>query len=481
METTLLEDDVDGEATPAVRPQAHYKVPNLVLDNRTAFAATQFDAIDQHGTAAHVIVARTAYAIGPRGPGGVAPLTAVAAPPALLAEDLHVDGNPAASVLQESDFASHKPRCDVVANAVAHTPGGVAREALHVNLSVHLPEEVDPTTTDPEARLRNSMLIDKTLLVVGEHNFKRKWALWRLLQWTVRVATLGLWRPLAWRLTTPEMFAELPLRYEFSLGGECRVAAADPDARRVPGGARLPNGPDAQADAAVAHDSCQTNPVGRGFTRRWYLKAKRIRQLPAPRIMYPAQRCSARQLWAAACGKALPGPAGLGWIGRGWLPRRALAGRYTEKAAWGDAEVSGLPADFDFGYWNGAPLDQQCRHLVGGERFALTNLCRADHPSAYHDVKGHTVLRFDLPRQSLFLLLLDHDGKVALLRLLIDTVVIDPEAGRVDLVWRCHLPADGSFHTARLMHVTEPAQLERLQLMERLQEARRADAGGALP
>jgi hypothetical protein len=474
-------DDVAGEAAPAARAQAHYRVPNLVFDNRTGFAASQFDSIDQYGNAAHVVVARTAYAIGPRDAGGVAELTALAMPAALLAEDVHVADDPAASVLQESDFAPYKPRCDIIVNAVAHAPGGTPTQAFRVNLSVYRPPQADASGAGPTAHMRSGMLLDKTLRVLGEHHFKRKRTLWRVLQWTVRIASLGLVRPLAWRLTPPGKFVQLPMRYEFALGGDCRIAAADPAAARVPKKARLPHSAKAQPDAAIAHESCQTNPVGSGFARRWYLDAKRIQQLPAPRITYPEQPCTARQFWRAVQGEDLPGPAGLGSIGRGWLPRRALAGHFVEKAEWGADEVPGLPADFDFAYWNSAPLDQQCEHLAGGERVALTNLCRADHPSAYPDKKGHTMLRFNLPQQSLFFLLADQDSKVAVLRLLVDTVVIDPEASRVDLVWRVHLPADGVFHTARLMHVAEPAQLARLRLVEQLQERAGAAAGAAPP
>ena len=130
-----------------------------------------------------------------------------------------------------------------------------------------------------------------------------------------------------------------------------------------------------------------------------------------------------------------------------------------------------LPENFDFAYWNCAPADQQCAHLAGLEQFTLTNLCRHDHPSARADHIGNTVLRFTLPQQVLFLLLADSDDKLLVLRLTIDTVVIDTDAGTVELVWRALVPADAGQVAARLMHVSEPEQIARIALLEQAQEA----------
>ena len=213
------------------------------------------------------------------------------------------------------------------------------------------------------------------------------------------------------------------------------------------------------------------NPLGRGFARHWYLDAQQLATVPAPRIFYPKQPCTAEQFWQGAAGKDLPPPAGLAPIGRGWLPRRALAGSIREKEQWDQDEVPMLPEDFDFAYWNCTPPDQQCAHLAGLEQFTLTNLCRHDHPSARADRIGNTVLRFALPQQVLFLLLADAHDQLLVLRLKIDTVLIDTDAGTVELVWRAIVPADAGQVAARLMHVSEPEQIARVALLEQAQEA----------
>lgn len=419
--------------------QPHFHIPNLVFDNRTALAASQFDMVDQFGEAFHVVVARMAYTLGPCGADGGASLIPLSLPAPLLTEDCHLDGDTQADTLQESDFAPYKPRCDVIVNGAAHAPLGLPMAQFAVNLSVSS---------------AGKPLIDKTLQVCGERYFRRKGLLKRVVQGSAKVAMLGLLHPHPWRLSAPEKFTQLPLQYAYALGGQCRIASPE----------------------RTRHDSCQSNPLGRGFTRHWYLDAQSPTELPAPRICYPNQPCTVEQFWQGAAGKDLPLPAGLAPIGRGWLPRRLLAGSIEEKSQWDPEEVPMLPEDFDFAYWNCTPLDQQCQHLSGQEQFTLTNLCRHDHPSARADRIGNTVLRFALPEQALFLLLADRDDKLLVLRLAIDTVIVDTDANKVELVWRAILPADAGQVAARLMHVTQPEQIARVALLEQAQEALAAEA-----
>ena len=412
----------------------HFNLPNLVFDNRTAHAASQFDMLDQFGEAFHMVVARMAYTLGPCGADGLATLHPFSRPAPLLTEDRHLNGDTEAGTVQESDFAPYKPHCDVIVNGAAHAPLGLAMEKFAVNLRL---------------AAAGKAVIDKTLTVCGERVFRKKAVLKRLAQGCVRAATLGLLRPNPWRLSAPEKFVQLPLHYAFAAGGQCRLDTRD----------------------GKQHESCDTNPLGRGFARHWYLDAQQLATVPAPRIYYPKQPCTAEQFWQGAAGKDLPPPAGLAPIGRGWLPRRTLAGSIREKEQWDQDEVPMLPEDFDFAYWNCAPADQQCAHLAGLEQFTLTNLCRHDHPSARADRVGNTVLRFTLPQQVLFLLLADAHDQLLVLRLKIDTVLIDTDAGTVELVWRALVPADAGQVAARLMHVSEPEQIARVALLEQAQEA----------
>ena len=421
---------------------AHFNIPNLLFDNRTPHAASQFDMVDQFGEAFHVVVARMGYTLGPCGADGLASLLPMARQSPLATQDRHLDGDTQAGTVQESDFAPYKPRCDVIVNGVAHAPRGQAMPQFLVNLKV---------------RSEKKTLIDKTLQVCGERAFRKKAVLTRLAQGCARIATVGLLRPNPWQLSAPEAFLQLPLHYAYAYGGQCRIEADDCN--------------------AAAHDSCQANPLGRGFARHWYLDAKQIDEVPAPRITPPSQPCTATQFWHGAGGKELPAPAGLAVIGRGWLPRRALAGSIVVKDKWDADEVPTLPEDFDFAYWNSTPPDQQCPHLAGLEQFTLTNLCRHDHRSARIDPRGNTVLRFGLPQQVLCLLLADKNDQLLVWRLAIDTVLIDPQASTVELVWRALVPADAGQVASRLLHAMEPAQIARIELLEQAQEALGKAAG----
>lgn len=415
----------------AATPAAHFPIPNLVFENRTALDACQFDTVDQYDSSFHVVVAKTAYQLGACDHTGMAALLPI--PGAMLnVEDRYFDERHHSSVRQESDFAPYKPACDVIVNATAYVPGGKATRVFHVRLTVE------------DAAHRP--LIDKTLSISGEQGFQKKSEFSRMVQWSGKVATAGLYKPNPWRVSQPQDATDLPVRYEFASGGQCRIAG-------------------------TAHEASEENPCGRGFVRRWYLDARRLSAYAAPRIHAVDAVLSAPQFWQVANGAALPAPVGFGAVGRGWQPRRALAGTFDDKMTWGEDDVPRLPDDFDFAYYNCAPRDQQCPYLGGGEKFVLLNLCSADHPSATPDAKGNTVLQFVLPQQALFLLAADGNNQLMAQRMAVDTVTVEPDERRVDLVWRALLPTDAGLRAARLMQIHEAAQIARLDHMLQVQAA----------
>lgn len=430
-----------------------FAVPSLVFDNRTPFAATQFEILDQHDAAFHVIVAKIGYAIGACDENGYAALTELDEPAQLNTEDMHEAGNATASVLEESDFAPHKPRCDVIVNAVAYAPANALARSLTARFVL----------TRSGTRSTPDILIDKTLSICGPRWFARKLAIQRLLGAAVTMATLGLLRPSTWRLTKAQPIASLQVRYEHALGGQCRIDSDNPAARRIPKKHKLPDGSKRQSSDAIAHEACETNPLGKGFTRNWFLKAEKVKRIPAPQVGIHGKDCTVREFIGGARGDALRAPAGLGVIGRAWLPRRALIGKIEEKATWAPEKVPRLPTDFDYAYWNCAPADQQCDYLKGQEQFTLVNLCTPDSKSARTDQHGNTVMRLELPQQAMFVIAMSRSSELTVLPLSLDTVVINPDLRRLDLVWRGHLDADGTYSAARLMHITGAEQIARME------------------
>lgn len=181
----------------------------------------------------------------------------------------------------------------------------------------------------------------------------------------------------------PEPFTRHPIVYEWAYGGH-DLGGADP--RR--------------------HVVDLRNPVGRGV-------AARIADLvdtPAFRVAYP--RSSSE-------------PAGFGAIAIHWSPRRELAGTYDD--AWSRTRRPLLPADYDARARLCSPVDQRpAGHLVGGEHIALRNMTPGGS------------LAFTIPRVSLDFTTHFRELK-ALHHGTLGTVVVEPDLGRVSLVWQTSL------------------------------------------
>jgi hypothetical protein len=72
------------------------------------------------------------------------------------------------------------------------------------------------------------------------------------------------------------------------------------------------------------------------------------------------------------------------------------------------------------------------------------------------------MLAFSIPKESLFLLGIDADSAIAAMPMTIDTVLIDLDAGQVQLTWRLAISVADGFQEVRLHHANTPQALERL-------------------
>lgn len=115
-------------------------------------------------------------------------------------------------------------------------------------------------------------------------------------------------------------------------------------------------------------------------------------------------------------------PMSYGPLGRNFPPRPTYAGTYDEN--WLEKGFPFLPADFDTRYFQSAPADQQMKHPRGGVSVELTNLT----PS------GRT--KFRIPSLEMPIELTDASYERHETQGTLDTIVIEPDAGRVMLVWR---------------------------------------------
>ena len=110
-----------------------------------------------------------------------------------------------------------------------------------------------------------------------------------------------------------------------------------------------------------------------------------------------------------------------------WEPRRSYAGTYDEQ--WLSQRAPYLPKDFDPRFLQIAPPDMIVPRVHAGE---------------WVDLRGWTpdgLLQFQLPDVPLRIVY-RVDGKLVQRPAVIDTVMIEPDRRRLQLVWRAALSCD---------------------------------------
>lgn len=160
-------------------------------------------------------------------------------------------------------------------------------------------------------------------------------------------------------------------------------------------------------ERALGGPSSADNPVGCG------LEVEADGELRLPNVLLPG-------------GAGVP-PAGLGAIPRAWPARVALRGSATcDLPPPGDASgVVELPADLDEAYFQASPADQRVSELRGGELITLVGL----HPK-------HETLRSYLPSLRGVALLQTESGQRIPAALRIDTLHLEPDVMRAEIVYR---------------------------------------------
>jgi hypothetical protein len=158
------------------------------------------------------------------------------------------------------------------------------------------------------------------------------------------------------------------------------------------------------------------NPVGRGFA----VRREHLNDALLPNIEYPNDSVTNWQ--------DRPTPAGFGPIPGHWQPRAALAGTYDN--SWLETRQPLVPMDFDDRFFQSAPTDQQSpEFLRGGEPVVLYRLAPEGD------------VRFVLPKVFLGFETRFTDGSREVHReRRLHTVILEPDHGRVSLVWHSALP-----------------------------------------
>ena len=352
-------------------------VPLAAHVNQTPFPSQYFQTVNQHAEVFHVVVLRATYDMTRRDTDGTMYFADAQAP--LVTEDVWMGEPNASSPVWESDLAPYKPKCDViVVNATAYSPGARPMRKWVAGVRV------------------NSWT--KYLTVTGPRSF----------------ASFG-------RVTQPDPAISVPLNYSLAFGGERKTALS---------ASEIANG----VQPAV-WDTDERNPVGLGFGHsdrakqatasnekpsKWTIRDKPL-NLAAPQL---------EQDGSAFTGQANYLPVSLGCIGRAWRPRRELAGIYDE--AWKAQQWPLPPEDFDYGYWNCAPQDQQIDFPPPRTSIMLTNI----YP-------GLEQWEGFLPRHELYAWVRVKDVMIIPKRLNLDTLIVDMAKQQVSAVYRVLVSGEG--------------------------------------
>lgn len=358
----VLESPIPSASLPEVR-------------NHTRFPSQYFQMIDTDDHVYHALVMRVTYDLQRLNQNGF-PALARKQVPLVDADQFYAQPN-TSSVIQESDFAPYKPRCDVVfAYANAYAPEGKPNSRWPIAVKVG-----DWT---------------KYLVVCGP-----RW---------IRQGALG------WSLDEPEPVNEVALLYENAFGGTCQWPEA------------VPQGTEAEIVTRYA-----SNPVGSGYMDKRWIKKVEPKQIRAPQIEEVDKAFDAYSL------NSQDYPAvGLGCVGRWWQPRARLAGSYDEE--WKQSRWPALPKDFDFGYWNCAPEDQQIKYPQGGEKIHLVGLTPGG---------GHFMAR--LPQSHPYTHVTLNAGPILKRPMQLDTLIFDMREMTLTCIHRTNIAANAGVHMIEVL------------------------------
>ncbi len=175
-------------------------------------------------------------------------------------------------------------------------------------------------------------------------------------------------------------------------------------------------GVDTDPDDPEKMDAHLPNPVGSGFYR--FTKGEALIDQPLPSQVPVGGDITATH------GK-FPSLS-FGAIGRNFAERIPLAGTYGDD--WMENRAPDLPDDFDPAYHQSAPADQQIDYPKGGEVVELMNLTPEGR------------LRFELPKIKLPVEFTNIKDERTLREAVLDTILIEPDEGRLILTWRTSAP-----------------------------------------
>ena len=194
--------------------------------------------------------------------------------------------------------------------------------------------------------------------------------------------------------TSPKPFSQMPITYDRAFGGPGEASQDDP----------------------ALTNAYAPNPVGVGYFRRARDSDVFVKPLPNTHETNDP----------VTSPNGAYRPMSFGPVGRNFAARIPLAGTYDQK--WIDQVFPFLPSDFQNDYYQAAPLDQQIPYPCGGEIVQLVHLTSHEQPP------------FQLPTVDMPVQFTDAAHNHTAQSAVLDTIVLAPDEGKMNLLWRTSLP-----------------------------------------
>lgn len=372
----------DGAREGVAPGRAIPDVPLAKYVNHTPFPSQYFQSVDQHGELFHVVALRITYDMHHTLPDGSLAYAAEQTP--LASKDEWSGAVNESSPLWESDYAPHKPQCDVlVVNAVSRPPLATARRwPCGVALQWREDDAPDEANANVKTTTKNW---NKQLMVTGARRF-------------------GLIN-----LSEPEASGEVAISWQNAFGGQDKRPRADE---------RKADGSIKKAAGSERWDTDERNPVGAGLNKASGEPGPQLEVMGKP--------------YTAGFGQDKYPPVSLGPLGKAWMPRRSLAGTYDD--AWLKNQWPLPPMDFDYGYWNAAPADQQVDYLPPGTKILLVNLYAPSRQTPNPPKEMGETWERSLPMHQFFVRMVIGDKKNSWgkdIGMDLDTLVVDLATQRI--------------------------------------------------
>ena len=415
----------------------------MKFTNTTIYPALAFEGSDQLKQKFYVVVMRQTHTWNEQ---GLLVLADEQDPPCI--KDQLIDPDDLMSgVVEESDLARYKPKCDVIIKGHAYVPQyRQNQESFNASLKMQTPDYMvlaEPNLATKYAFVEQQskksakdqyqagqILINKALTILSP-------------RYLLNDSIAG---NAHYKMDIEPMPSKVSLNPSSSFGGYSLIEDSHNALKYINKDELIPEqerdtiklNPHHGTIAYLQADGF--NPAGTGYSAPVYHKYMQPPRIKLSQIHYPDLLISESMVNQVARGKLDYDHhnrlvAGFGVRAKSHPERVKLVGEVDEDFA-NSEDI--YPQGFDFAYWNSAYPDQQTEFLTGNEWLTLTNLCAPDAIAATINNKGDTVLRLYLPETIAYLALTSKDPQMIAteLPMRLDTVIVSPNRQKVNLVWR---------------------------------------------